>query len=324
MTSSDWSAAPEKRGLLGMKLMLWCFRLLGRRAFNLLLYPVILVFYCTSPQARRASKEFLTRVAQCRQERGLQPLQEKLTVYRHFYRFGQCLLDKIDSWQGGINLGEEAVFAPGAEEVLNELNTGHVMMISHLGDIELCRALVTRGQIRKVTALVFTGNARRFEAIMKEFAPQSPVNLMALQEVGLDLAVKVDELIKEGQIAAIAADRLAVTRKASAADRVSIVPFMGQDAPFAQGPWILSSLLHCPISAMFALKEQGRTLIYAYKLCDELQLDRRNRSEGLETAIRSYAQILENLALEHPLEWFNFYDFWAPPARSQKLTEDHD
>ncbi len=307
-----------------MKIMLWCFKLLGRRAFNLLLCPVILVFCCTSPQARRASRDFLARVAEHRKAQGLPPLKEKLTVYRHFYRFGQCLLDKIDSWQGGINLGKEAVFAPGAEKVLNELGTGHVMMISHLGDIELCRALVTRGKIRKITALVFTGNARRFEAIMKEFAPQSPVNLMALQEVGPDLAVRVDELIKEGQIAAIAADRLAVTRKASAVDRVSFVPFMGQEAPFAQGPWILASLLHCPVSAMFALKEQGRTIIYAYKLCDELKLDRKNRKQGLEAAIRAYAEILESLAIEHPLEWFNFYDFWAPPARSGKRTEDHD
>ncbi len=198
--SAAWAEIPEKKGLLGMKIMVRCCTLLGRRAFGLLLYPVILVFYLSSPRHRQASQHFLRLVEENRRLRGLPAEPRRLSSFRHFYSFGQTLMDKILSWQGRMQLGREVFFAPGAQEVLNACPGGQIMMISHLGDAELCRALVAAGRLRQVTALVFHHNARRFAQIMREFAPGSELNLIALSDFGPELALTIQDLIKQGHI----------------------------------------------------------------------------------------------------------------------------
>lgn len=312
-TPAAWAQIPEKKGLLGMKIMVRCCTLLGRRAFSILLYPVMLVFYLSSPAARRASAQFLHRVEAVRQQRGLKAEPGRFSSFRHFYSFGQTLMDKILSWQGRLQLGREVFFAPGAREVLDACPGGQIMLVSHLGDIELCRALVAAGKLRRITALVFHHNAARFAQIMREFAPGSELNLIALSDFGPELALTIQDLIQQGHIVAIAADRLAVPGRTSAVQRCSSVPFLGAEAPFAHGPWILASLMHCPVTAMFALREQGKIMIYTHLLSQELRLGRRTREADLRAVISAYARILEDHALRHPYEWFNFFDFWVLP-----------
>lgn len=312
----NWAQIPEKKGLWGMRLMVRTYALFGRRVFMLLLLPVILVFYLSSPAARQASRAFLRQVDTERSRRarpGAPAYKKAKSTFRHFYSFGLTLLDKISSWQGRLRLGKEVVFAEGSEEALNSCRGGMVMMVSHLGDIELCRALVTSGHLRKVTALVFHANAQRFSQVMAEFAPDASVNLIALKDFGPELAVTIKDLIDEGHIVAIAADRLAVPGKQSGNERVVYLPFLGREAPFAQGPWILASLMGCPVMSMFALREGSLIKIYAHKLCDRLTLKRGQREESIKQAAQGFVSELERHALRCPYEWFNFYDFWARP-----------
>lgn len=311
-SAGHWAETSERHGLYGMKFMLLIYRISGRRAFSLLLYPVIAVFYVTAKEARVRSREFLEAVKAERARRGM--AAEPLSVYRHFYNFGQTLLDKVAAWQGSLCLEHEVQFAAGAEAVLNaDPGMGKVLFTSHLGDIELCRALITLNGGREVTALVFHENAARFKAVMEEFAPQSKVNLIALKELSPALLVTLQERIAKGHFVAIASDRLAVPSKSSATERYVTLPFMGKEAPFAMGPAILASLLQCPVITLFALREGKVVRLYAHEIAKRIRLERRDRGSAVSEALRPFVNLLEEYALTHPYDWFNFYAFWSLP-----------
>jgi len=313
-----WAQQQEVKGLWGMRLMLWVWRVLGRRAFTCLLYPVVGVYWLTATRARRASQSWVQRVRSQLTERQL-PIPANLSSYRHFLRFGEAMLDKIAGWRGELQWGRDVVFAPDAEAALNvESPRGKLLLASHLGDVEVCRALAQLQGSKTINALVFSDNAQRFKQIMQEMAPQAGINLMPVTDIGPDTAMLLKEKLERGEWIAIVGDRVAVNPQRGGGWRVCWSRFLGQDAPFPQGPFILASILRCPVDLLFALREQGKLHVHCEPFADPLRLPRADRQQALQQAIDRYAQRLEHYALRSPLDWFNFFDFWQLPEPKDK------
>ncbi|MGG8025172.1 glycosyltransferase [Klebsiella aerogenes] len=316
--SPHWARQQEVKGLWGMRLMLLVWRLLGRKAFSLLLYPVVGVYWLTAATARRASQQWITRVREQLAARQM-PIPPTLTSYRHFQRFGEAMLDKIASWRGELQFGRDVVFTAGAEETLNISNPrGKLLLVSHLGDVEACRALAQLQGGKTINALVFSENAQRFKQIMTEMAPQAGLNLMPVNDIGPDTAILLQEKLDRGEWIAIVGDRIAVNPQRGGEWRVCWSRFMGQAAPFPQGPFILAAILRCPVNLLFALRQQGKLRIYCEPFADPLLLPRADRQQALQHIIDRYAERLEHYALQSPLDWFNFFDFWRLPDPKDK------
>ncbi|VAG20632.1 glycosyltransferase family 2 protein [Klebsiella aerogenes] len=317
-TSPHWARQQEVKGLWGMRLMLLVWRLLGRKAFSLLLYPVVGVYWLTAATARRASQQWITRVREQLAARQM-PIPPTLTSYRHFQRFGEAMLDKIASWRGELQFGRDVVFTAGAEETLNISDPrGKLLLVSHLGDVEACRALAQLQGGKTINALVFSENAQRFKQIMTEMAPQAGLNLMPVNDIGPDTAILLQEKLDRGEWIAIVGDRIAVNPQRGGEWRVCWSRFMGQAAPFPQGPFILAAILRCPVNLLFALRQQGKLRIYCEPFADPLLLPRADRQQALQHIIDRYAERLEHHALQSPLDWFNFFDFWRLPDPKDK------
>ena len=316
--SPHWARQQEVKGLWGMRLMLLVWRLLGRKAFSLLLYPVVGVYWLTAATARRASQQWITRVREQLAARQM-PIPPTLTSYRHFQRFGEAMLDKIASWRGELQFGRDVVFTAGAEETLNISDPrGKLLLVSHLGDVEACRALAQLQGGKTINALVFSENAQRFKQIMTEMAPQAGLNLMPVNDIGPDTAILLQEKLDRGEWIAIVGDRIAVNPQRGGEWRVCWSRFMGQAAPFPQGPFILAAILRCPVNLLFALRQQGKLRIYCEPFADPLLLPRADRQQALQHIIDRYAERLEHHALQSPLDWFNFFDFWRLPDPKDK------
>lgn len=317
-SSTHWAQQQEVKGLWGMRLMLLVWRLLGRKAFSLLLYPVVGVYWLTASTARKASQSWISRVrAQLITRR--MPVPSNLTSYQHFLRFGGAMLDKIASWRGELHIGRDVVFAPGAEETLNVSDPrGKLLLASHLGDVEACRALAQLQGSKTINALVFSDNAQRFKQIMEEMAPQAGLNLLPVNDIGPDTAILLKEKLDRGEWIAIVGDRIAVNTQRGGEWRVCWSRFMGQVAPFPQGPFILASILRCPVDLIFALRQQEKLHIHCEPFADPLLLPRATRQQALQNTVDRYAERLEHYALQSPLDWFNFFDFWQLPDTKDK------
>lgn len=85
-----------------------------------------------------------------------------------------------------------------------------------------------------------------------------------------------------------------------------------------KGPFILASILRCPVNLIFALRQHGKLHIHCETFADPLLLPRGERQQALQNAIDHYAARLEHYALQSPLDWFNFFDFWQLPEIQDK------
>lgn len=303
---THWSRTPERGSLLGMQIMLASYRLLGRRGFSLLLYPVIGYFWLTGRAQREASRAYLARLETFANAQGVALPAEPRSSFRHFLRFGEAALDKLAGWRGDIT--EQEVELVGAEHYQAAINSGKGVLLlgSHLGDLELCRALGSRKQGLRINALVFTRHAARFNALLKQINPDSHLNLIQVQELGADTAILLKEKLEQGEWVVIVGDRTSVTRE----KRVIWADFLGAPAPFPLGPFVLSSVLGCPVYLMFGLKEQGRFRVHFEPFADGQPLPRQGRQQILASRVQAYADRLQHYCLRAPLDWFNFFDFW--------------
>lgn len=301
-----WSRTPERGSWLGMQIMLASYRLLGRGGFKALLYPVIGYFWLTGRRQRAASEQYLARLEAFAVANDIPLPAGSRSSFRHFLRFGEAALDKLAGWRGDIP--PEQVELVGREHYEAALASGRGLLLlgSHLGDLELCRALGTRdGQVR-INALVFTRHAARFNALLKQINPGASLNLIQVQEMGADTAILLKEKIEAGEWVVIVGDRTSVTRE----KRVVWADFLGQPAPFPLGPFALASVLACPVYLMFGLKEQGRFRVHFEPFAERLLLPRAQREAALHHWVQAYADRLQHHCLRAPLDWFNFFDFW--------------
>ncbi|WP_429116591.1 glycosyltransferase family 2 protein [Aeromonas hydrophila] len=303
---THWSRTPERGSLLGMQIMLASYRLLGRRGFSLLLYPVIGYFWLTGRAQRQASQAYLARLESFADASCVALPAEPRSSFRHFLRFGEAALDKLAGWRGDIT--EQEVELVGAEHYQAAINSGQGVLLlgSHLGDLELCRALGSRKQGLRINALVFTRHAARFNALLKQINPDSHLNLIQVQELGADTSILLKEKLERGEWVVIVGDRTSVTRE----KRVIWADFLGAPAPFPLGPFVLSSVLGCPVYLMFGLKEQGRFRVHFEPFADGQPLPRQGRQQILASRVQAYADRLQHHCLQAPLDWFNFFDFW--------------
>nr|WP_274618470.1 glycosyltransferase family 2 protein [Pantoea dispersa] len=315
---AHWAATPERRGQWGLRFMLWLYQRAGRLPFILLLWPVVAVYWLSGRAARAASQQWLTRVQAVAHQQQI-ALPRPLSSYRHFLRFGNSMLDKVASWRGDLQWGRDIDFAPGAEAVIRAAEgKGQLILASHLGDIEACRAMAKQVSGLVINALVFTDNAQRFRAVLESIAPKAGVNLLPVSDIGPDTAILLQQKLDAGEWVAIVGDRTAVQRQRGGERRVVWSEFMGQPAPFPQGPFVLAAALRCPVLLMFALRQQGKLRVHCEAFADPLPLPRNGRQQALQAAVDRYAARLQHHALLAPLDWFNFYDFWALPEEEQR------
>ena len=316
-----WSGVSERKGLHGMRVMLAIYRRFGRRVFTLFLWPVIAVYWLTGRSQRQASQQWLAQIAGYARRQQVS-LPTPLGSYFHFLRFGEAMLDKIASWRGDLRWGKDIDFAPGAEAAIADARQGgKLILASHLGDIEACRAMAQQASGLVINALVFTDNAPRFRQVQEEIAPLSGVNLIPVSDIGPETAIMLQEKLDAGEWVAIVGDRTAINRQRGGSRRVVWSEFLGRPAPFPQGPFILAAALRCPVLLMFALKQRGKLRIYCESFADPLLLPRAERQQALQQVVDRYAERLAHHALISPLDWFNFFDFWTLPDTQPENKE---
>lgn len=300
-----WASVTERGALWGMKLVAFVYRFLGRRVSGAILVPVVAYFYLTDPTARRCSLAFLRRAHKAK---GL-AAPTSWTSFRHFLMFAMKSLDAFAAWSGKPG----PVVVEGGDAVQRTLTEGNgaLLFVSHLGNADVSRACLAERIGKPITMLLHTRHARLYNQMLRSARVGGEVYAVEVTEIGPEIAIDLRERIARGEWIAMAADRTPVLSQ----ERTARVPFLGADAPFALGPYILAALMACPVYVMFCLREGDRHRVYFELLADRIELPRRNKDATLAEWAARYARCLERYALRAPMQWYNLYDFWAEGVR---------
>ncbi|WP_041651128.1 lipid A biosynthesis acyltransferase [Marinomonas posidonica] len=306
-----WSKISETGSILGMKILLACYRIFGRNVFRITLLLVIGYYYLMNKHARQASQAYLKKVKPL-----CQPQSKALTPFRHFWTFGELLLDKFLVWMGHIQRQDIIFHNKASMQYMNERNKGGIIVVSHLGNTEICSAIAHQMPNIKVTMLVHTKHAQKFNRMLKQTNANANISVMQVTDMSPATAMTLSERVEAGEYIIIAGDRTPVHGTA----RTTVVQFLQHPASFPQGAFILAGLLKCPVFLMFCLKQQNKYHIYIELFSEQLMGPRKTREQRLDNTVKDYAKRLEHYCLMQPLQWFNFYDFWYIDSSQTKLN----
>jgi predicted LPLAT superfamily acyltransferase len=303
MKSRHWAEMGETTFVGGIWVLYWIHRLLGRWPFRLCLYPVVAVHWLSRPLLRASSLQYLERVEAATGALGRKP--RWLDSMRHVVAFAETMLDKLLAVSGRYRF--ERVRTEGREEFYQAAKTGRggIIVTAHMGCLELCRTMAEqRGEV-KLTILVHTLHAERFNRLLKRLNPESSLHLMEVTELGPATAVALRERVEAGEFVVIAGDRIPVN-----ASQTVRVDFLGHPAPFPVGPYVLAALLKCPLYLLGCIHEGGGYTIHFECLAERVELPRGRREAALTDYARKYAGHVTALLKRAPYDWFNFFPFW--------------
>jgi len=298
-----WSKQQEKGSYLGLKILFSIYKKFGRGFFSVCLHPVIFFFFIFSPEKRQASRQYLDIVYQQIEP---QKVIRWYHVYKHFLSFGYSALDKLAAWLEK-DLPIKEFHGKQEYDELEKTGQGAVFIGSHLGNLEYCRAMASNTTKKTINAVMFTEHAENFTRTLRDVNPDFDLNLVQVSSFGIDTAIKFREKIDNGEILVIVGDRTSPF----AQDRNIITDFFGKPAAFPQGPFVLASLMECPVYLIFCVNDGSGYKIYLEHFSDNAKLPRAERESALRALVQNYASRLEHYCKKTPLQWFNFFNFWA-------------
>lgn len=305
MTATQHWAQMQERGVIwGMRLLLRIYLLCGRTVLQVFLYPVVSYYWLRNHEARKASRAYLNQLAAYAPE--LELTGSLYISYLHFISFANSIIDKLAAWSGGLS--DSDIEYQGCEQLLANLRNGRgvLLLSAHLGNLEVGRNIGDLEKAIKLNALVHTKHAKIFNRFFHQISPDSFLNLIQVTEITAATAQFLSDKIEAGELVSMTADRTPVSNQ----QRVCKARFLGKEAYFPQGPYILAGLLKCPVYIMFCLKQKDKFVISFELFSPGVHYQKANRDAVMQQLTQDFATRLERYCLQAPLQWFNFYDFW--------------
>ncbi len=307
-----WAALAERGAWGGLQFVAACYRLLGRRACLAVLRPIVLYFYLAGGRHRGWTQDYLARVARIT---GTAPHPWR-DGYQMYLNFAARALDNFIALRAPDRAGAIELVGGGALEDYARAGVGGVLIVSHHGNVDICRASLVARLGRVVNILLHTRQAVRYNEMLRRVRPEYMAHTIQVSEIGPDTAIDLLTRVERGEWVAIAGDRPPL----SGEGRVSRVDFLGEPAPFSQGPYILASLLRCPVLLLFCVRDGAGYRVTFEPFAARIELPARRKQAALEGWVGAYVARLQEHCLRDPLQWYNFFDFWAADENAASGT----
>ncbi len=278
---------------LGYRIFIGLLRKGGLKTAYSLLHVVGLYYRFLVPAATRPLRYLYE------QRMGFPRAMASALIRRNIYFFGQTLIDKVAVLTGaGSRLSFEE---EGVEnlEALAAAGSGGLIVSAHLGNWEVAGHMLRRVGVT-INVLMYDGEAEQLKALMAQYEQKRSFNIIYVRE-NLSHVYEVSAALRRGELVCLHADRF------RPGNRTMTRRFLGEDAHFPAGPFMLASKLRAPVCFVFAFKET--TFHYHFKGWAAKTYEGRGTS-GAERMLDDFTALLEEQLRLYPDQWFNYYDFW--------------
>ena len=303
-----WSNQHEKGKLWMRKFTLFCIKVLPGIIVRILAVPIGFFFWLVSGPERKAIVKYLKKARPGKKPHTL-PL---------FLAFSITIIEKVESWAGKIKLGKIHFQKDDINRIWNELEEGKgaLLICSHLGNMEMLRAIADFGDIgvsRKVPviSIVDFKVTAGFNKMIEDANGSSMHNIISAYDIGPDTMLMLQSHVAKGGIVVIAGDRSSTDTP----DRNFDIEFLGSQAQFPQGPFIIASLLDCPVYYVFAAREKALSVsaeynMHIHRTSVTFAGSRAEKKAQTRQMAEEFVRYLEKYCNKYPLQWYNFYEYW--------------
>ena len=297
-----WWKKQERGGAFFLRLSLFLSQILPEFALKLIVKIVVWFYYIFSKNERENIAAFRRNLSEFA---GSQTLKGT-SVFSHFEAFGGAICDKFRVWKGKIKDDELEII--DLERIKSELigaQKGQILLTAHLGNVEICKALGARVDGFRMVILTYDENSRKFNEVLREISKNDgSVRMMAVNKLDVAAMLELKNIVESGEHIGIMGDRTPL-----GGDKAARVKFLGNEAGFNYGPYLIAGILGVKISSLWCQKIGGKFRIELVPLASAVKLGR-DKAASARQYLQIYVRELENRCKQTPTQWFNFFDFW--------------
>lgn len=266
---------------------------------RLLLYPVSF-YYALNPTVRKRYSYYLEH--RFGSSGGLSGILRTAKAYKNF---ADILLDRmILGINGSLPVKQDQTTLDTLRDILAE-GKGCMLVSAHFGSWQLgTLGLETLGRPIHLVQWIDEGDVDRHYFQGSRHAHEVYV-INAKQ--GFSAVVEIHKALRENGIVCFMGDRLTPNDRDSVA-----VPFLGGNIRIPSAPYVLASAAGAPVMHTFSVRKDS-VITGLPPVVTRLSASIRKDREALEGAARRFASRLEELTLQYPYHFFNFYDLWSEP-----------
>ena len=300
LTSTKWHSQAERGSKLGIVILFYILNCGGYWLAKFALIPVVGYFFITGGVSRRASLKYLRALHMY--TKGHSPFPSFWNAFLHHYQFAISTLDKPWLWKGETNRFKFQIC--GKEKLKQYIGKGVVVVGAHIGNFDALRVIAEKRNI-KVNVVMYRNNAQKINAVLNSMGG----NLRVIELVPGDVntALDLEERLLDGEMVALLCDRLPPNSRA----KTKQINFLNDRAEFPINPWVFCSLMKRPVLFAIAVRQGAlKYTIYLEEFLSKPDLSFDDRSKFVNSCVSKYSRKLEKYCILHPLQWFNFFDFW--------------
>lgn len=293
----QWSGK-SRGGSFGYLFFVFVIRVFGIRFAYTVLTAVVFHFLFFAPKAVRAIWEYN------RKRLGYGRTKSAVEVYRHFYVFGQTLIDRV-ALRAGLQHKYRFEFENYDRFIEVISNSGVVMMGAHVGCWDA--GSVFFGEYgRKINIVMFDAEHERIKKVLEKSGRGADYKIIAVNKGSVEAMVQIKVALNNGEYVCFNADRY-VDKKATLA-----VEFLNGEVLLPDGPFRIVSRCRMPVFFYYAMREKKRT--YRFIFIEATPADAKDEKKLAER----YVDSLERIVKDYPRQWFNFYPFWDIPNKKEE------
>ena len=285
----------SKGNKLGYRIFIFVCSKFGVRPAYLLLRLVAFYFFLFSWSSSRHIYRY------SRYRLGYKRLKAWWMIYHNYYVFGQTLLDKFIVMAG---IDNPLTFHFDGEENLRRIvqkGKGGILLSAHVGNWEVAGHLLKRLNTR-INVVMFDGEHQKIKQYLEQVTGGRNFKVIVIKD-DLSHVYAIGDALAKNELICLHADRFLEGNKT-----VSL-KFLGSEALFPLGPFVLANGFHVPVSIVFAFKESlTHYHFYGSEVLERLPDENKNRFT--QRLISTFVNMLEEKITMYPTQWFNYYNFW--------------
>lgn len=293
--NSDWKGK-TRGGSFGYLFFILLIKGIGIKTGYVFLCLVVTYFIPFAPKATRSVWQYARKrlcYSRCR---------SVCLLFLNYYRLGQTLIDKV-AIGAGMTKKYHFDFGTGYNDLLEVLNgqQGVIMIGAHVGNWEIGVPFFDEYG-KKMNIVMFDAEYQKIKELLEKNTNGRNYKVIPVNEDNLTHVFRIKDALDKQEYVCFQGDRYVE------GTQVLRTEFLGGEAAFPAGPYLLASRLDVPVVFYFAIREKGMRYKFNFVPAQPVRRNKGIRPE--QELLRQYVAALESVVSKYPEQWFNYYDFW--------------
>ncbi|MFX0555701.1 lipid A biosynthesis acyltransferase [Maribacter sp. CXY002] len=288
--ATEWEGK-SKGTLLGYKLFIFFLNTFGIGIAYFILRFLVAYYFLFSYRSSKAIYHYFHKRLK------YSVLKSIAHIYKSYFTLGKVLTDRVAI---STKFRDRYSYTHDGIEHIDYLlkqNKGGILISGHLGNFEVSQYfLEDRYSISKIYMVTTHAEHENIKEYMDGIVAKSSMKFIVVQD-DMSHIFEIHSALDQGGLVVFTGDRYLPGSK------VLKERFLGAEANFPLGPYLLATRLKVPVLFVYVMKGPKKEYhLYARQAVA--------KARDPQALLKEYILSMEWMLKKYPLQWFNYFDFW--------------